>query len=67
MTTVRRLERRIRTAWLPHTCLCCGTEIKPGQRYVRIFFLQDGKPTIFKYHAARPAGEDECVWKRGSR
>lgn len=57
---VRQLDRRTRTAQIPHECDLCKSEIRAGQRYTRIFALSDGTPLILKYHEARPPESDEC-------
>lgn len=56
--------KRTRPARKQHTCDSCKGQIQPGQRYTRVFFLQDGKPTILKYHEARAEG-DECYRNQG--
>jgi len=50
MTTVRRLQRRIRIARYEHDCLNCSDGIKPGQRYVKTTAKVNGELTIWRWH-----------------
>ncbi len=58
--TVRKLGRRDLIARIPHVCDCCKSTIEKGQKYTRIFFLVNGKPSILKYHYTEPVPEDNC-------
>jgi hypothetical protein len=64
---VQRINRRERTARFRHTCNLCHHPIEPGQSYTRIFAKVDGRVSILKYHTARPAGQDECRFRKGRK
>ncbi len=72
MTQIRTINRRERTAHLLHECSFCRTAIMPGQRYVRVAYVEkeEIEPDVWEerfkkmlYHEATEEG-DECVWMK---